>query len=430
MPLIDFSNLPKRFNRKYYKYLNDFRRYQIYKGGASAGKSTDIAGNRIYNIIKHNGFNGLVVRKIGRDNHGTTFQELKKAINRFGPVFNNLFRVNEARGQEKITCVKNKNQIIFRGLDAINGDAAGKIKSVTFDTGPLNWIWIEEADQVSEEDFNQLDIRLRGKCEVPNHIIMSFNPIDSDHWIKKRFFDTKIPDADGFICHSTYLDNRFLDSHTEKVLESYKEKDWYYYQVYCLGNWGNRAGTTVFRNIEVSDFDVEEEHYRNIRYGIDWGFNHAKALVGTGYRDGELIIFREWYARETLIKDYEKIVGKTFPKDYGIVGDSADPEAIVYMRSKGYKIYGAKKGPGSLLLGVNYLKRLPKIKIHATNCPNAAREFKYFKYRQDKNGTVHDEVVEIDDDTIAATRYGNEEFFLTGAGQGRQKKRFLKVRGM
>jgi phage terminase large subunit len=45
--------------------------------------------------------------------------------------------------------------------------------------------------------------------------------------------------------HSTYKDNEFLDEDYKKLLESYKETDEYYYNVYCLGHWGV-LGQTVF----------------------------------------------------------------------------------------------------------------------------------------------------------------------------------------
>ena len=38
--------------------------------------------------------------------------------------------------------------------------------------------------------------------------------------------------------HSTYKDNKFLDDDYKELLESYKDTDPYYYDVYCLGNWG------------------------------------------------------------------------------------------------------------------------------------------------------------------------------------------------
>ena len=44
-----------------------------------------------------------------------------------------------------------------------------KLKSITFKTGPLVFIWIEEADEATEDDFNELEIRLRGRSKMPKH---------------------------------------------------------------------------------------------------------------------------------------------------------------------------------------------------------------------------------------------------------------------
>ena len=55
----------------------------------------------------------------------------------------------------RITCA-NGNSVIFKGLD----DGKAEIRHLP--QGELTEVWIEEASEVSEEEFNQLDIRLRG----------------------------------------------------------------------------------------------------------------------------------------------------------------------------------------------------------------------------------------------------------------------------
>ncbi len=41
---------------------------------------------------------------------------------------------------------------------------------------------------------------------------------------------------------TTYRDNLFLDGDYRRTLEGYRESDPYYYQVYCLGEWGVLGG--------------------------------------------------------------------------------------------------------------------------------------------------------------------------------------------
>ena len=409
---IDFSNLDKISNKIYLCYLEDFRRYQVYKGGSSAGKSVSIADNRIYNLISKHLFNGLVIRNTGRDNHYSTFPELLKTINRFG--MSDLFSVNHSKGAEEITCKINGNKIIFKGLDDVE-----KVKSTTFETGDLIWIWIEEASEITEDDFNQLDMRLRGDSLIPKHFIISFNPIDIDSWLKSRFFDVPIDPTTGFICQTTYHDNRFLSDIDKQIIESYKDKDYDFYKVYALNEWGSRSSNRVFHNLEIHEFEIKEENFLNKCQGLDFGFNHANAFVKCGFKDGELFIYKEVYAKNQLNKDFISAVeSEEADKQLCSIGDSASPDKIAEWNIAGYSVRGALKGAGSLMAGINYLKSLPKIHIHATKCPNAAREFVRMKYRELKDGTILEEVVEIYDDTIAAVRYATEDLRQGDVGSG------------
>lgn len=405
---IDFTGLYSCINKAYHEYLEDYRRYQIYKGGAGAGKSVFISQKIIYNICCEEGFNVLCVRKVSANNHDSNFAELNKCINEWD--LSKEFKINKSKGNEEIVFLPNGNKILFRGLDDPE-----KIKSITFETGDLVCVWIEEASEISEDDLKALNLRLRGISELSKHIILSFNPIDSDHWIKKRFFDNRLEEEDGYICETTYLDNMYLDEEYKAELEGLKDLDYYYYMVYALNQWGKRTGASVFENIEVHDFDIPENDYSNMCFGMDFGFNHANTLMGTGYIDGELYIFTEFYYKRMLNKDFIQSVdnSKRYEKSYPITSESAEPDKVAEWAQAGFDVRPARKGKGSLMEGINYLKSLPKIHIHKSNCPNAAREFLNFKYKQLKDGTILDEVVEIDDDTIAAVRYGNEHLFQT-----------------
>ena len=64
-------------------------------------------------------------------------------------------------------------------------------------------------------------------------MVLSFNPINISHWIKKHFIDSGL----ATVCHTTYKDNKFQTEDNRKVLESFKDTDPYYYQVYGLGQW-------------------------------------------------------------------------------------------------------------------------------------------------------------------------------------------------
>ncbi len=227
------------FNKVYLQHLENDKRFLIFYGGAGSGKSVFCAQRFIYKILKEERFNLLVVRAVGKTNRDSTFAQFLQIIEAWG--ISHLFKVNTS--EMRISCI-NSNQIIFYGLDDVE-----KLKSITFKNGEMTHIWIEEASEVKREDFNQLNLRLRGG-KSKKQMVITFNPISVSHWLKERFFDYK--EENVFICHTTYKDNEFLDDDYKNQLESYKITDPYYYQVYCLGNWGV-YGDGVFNSTLISN---------------------------------------------------------------------------------------------------------------------------------------------------------------------------------
>ena len=194
---------------------------------AQVGKSYFIVQRYLYKLTKQK-MNLLVVRQTGNTNRNSTFALFKQAIKEWG--LQSLFEITDL----KIKCV-NGNEVIFAGLDDVE-----KLKSVTFENGELTDIWVEEATETLEADINQLKVRLRGG-KSKKQMVLSFNPINVNHWIKRHFIDSGLATE----VHSTYKDNKFLTEDDIKTLESFKDTDEYYYNVYCLGQWGV-LGKTVF----------------------------------------------------------------------------------------------------------------------------------------------------------------------------------------
>lgn len=210
-------NIKKRvFNDIYFPLLDNEDRYVVLYGGGSSGKSFFIAQWLIYKILTRK-MNLLVVRQTANTNRDSTFALLKEVIHKW--KLDELFKINDLR----IKCI-NDNEIIFRGLDD-----SEKIKSVTFESGELTHVWVEEATECQEADIQQLKVRLRGGT-TKKQMILSFNPVNVNHWIKKHFIDSGL----ATVVHSTYKDNKFLTDEDKKALESFKYTDQYYYQVYCL----------------------------------------------------------------------------------------------------------------------------------------------------------------------------------------------------
>lgn len=221
----------KVFNDVYIPFLDNTDRYLIFYGGGSSGKSYFIAQRIIYKLIHPTRYNLLVVRQTGDTNRRSTFPLLKQVISNWN--LSQHFKINES--DMRIRCLLTGNEVAFAGLDDVE-----KIKSITFENGELTDIWVEEATECQEADINQLKVRLRGG-KSKKQMVLSFNPINIQHWIKRHFIDSGL----ATVCFSTYQDNKFLSDDDRKALEDLKEVDEYTYEVYCLGKWGI-LGKTVF----------------------------------------------------------------------------------------------------------------------------------------------------------------------------------------
>ena len=262
---IDLSQLDKITNECYYPLFNNRNRYLVIYGGAGSGKSVFVAQKLLVRVMGARKHRILVARKVAKTIRESCFSLLRDMISDWG--MSKLFSVNKT--DMTITCT-NGNQIIFAGLDDVE-----KLKSIAGITG----IWIEEASEVSQDDFEQLDLRLRGNTESYKQVILTFNPISAQHWIKKLFVDDGKPDS--HIVKTTYLDNRFIDDEYRQVIEQMQYTNPRYYQIYGKGEWGVFEGQ--FFNMWDSrihvckPFEIPQDWLRF--RAMDWGSYHPYSVV-------------------------------------------------------------------------------------------------------------------------------------------------------
>lgn len=396
---VDFSRYYDCINPAYHHLVVDDTRFQVLYGGAGSGKSFFIAQDEIYKQIFFPGSNLLIIRQTASSNRTSTFPLVKQVISIFG--VQDLFHIRET--DMTIKCKHNGNEMRFGGLDDVE-----KLKSVTFTSGPLSRVWIEEASETKEADFNQINLRLRGIAKVPFQIRLSFNPISALHWIKARFFDMPEERSRTTVIHTTYKDNDYIDPAYREELERLKNIDRVFYDVYCLGKWGV-FGNIIFTNWESRKCKYKPEDFDEILCGMDFGFNHPLACELVGVKDGDLWSFDELYVREkTNIEVIEMMKDGPLLKTQRCVADSAEPARIKEWKQSGFRTEGAKKGKDSVSRGIDYLKSR-KWYIDPDRCPGLLAEVQSYSYKEDKFGNKTDEPVNFKDDAIAAVRYAIEE---------------------
>lgn len=417
-------NLTVKMNPCFKEVDMSKKRYIVMRGSAGSGKSVDTAQNYILRLMQDKGRNLVCIRKSDITNRDSTYAELTGAVYKmFGEKYTRYWNIKQSPLQ--LTCLANGNQIIFRGVN--DEKQREKLKSITFQKGKLTDVWIEEATEITQADFEIIDDRLRG--ELPEgqfyQIRMTFNPVNKNHWIKKVFFD--IPDDNVLTHHSTYLMNRFIDDAYRARMERRKIVDPEGYEIYGLGNWGEIGGL-ILHNWEISECSSNLNDYDDIAIGQDFGFNHANAILLLGIKDDNIYILKEVYCFE---KETSEIIplaqAADIPMNKEMWCDSAEPDRIKMWKNAGYRAKGVDKGGtnGSVKAQIDWLKGIVRkdkaikrmIYVHPS-CVNTIKELQQWKWKKDeKTGEYLDEPVPYQDDAMAALRYGIERW--------RKKKRIV-----
>jgi len=387
---VNLKNLAELTNEAYHPYYLNDSRYLILYGGAGSGKSVFTAQKHLIRILNEPNHRILVVRKVARTLRHSVFALLRDLIAEWG--LTKLFKINKS--DMEITCV-NGNQILFAGLDDVE-----KLKSITGITS----IWIEEASEIAENDFNQLDLRLRGKSKNYKQITLTFNPISALSWLKSHFFDVIRPNVTRL--KTTYLDNRFIDTEYKEMIEGLKDKDHVLYQIYALGEWGV-LGNLIYTNWTVEDISTDDEWYGSTYQGLDFGFNNPSAYVKLGIKDDEIYIYDEFYRKGLTNTELIKELTGQADKHQLITADSAEPDRIKEFKNAGFKIVGAKKEKGSVETGIDYIKHR-KVHVHPS-CVNTIKELQSYKYKEDKDGIVYDQPVDMYNHILDAARYALDD---------------------
>ena len=386
------------FNLCYLPFLEAQQRTQIFFGGAGSGKSVFLAGRCVLDCLC--GRNTLIVRQVARTLRASCFAEVTKCLARFGVA--GRFQVNKS--EMSVTCLQNGAQILFLGLDDVE-----KIKSLTPARGALTDVWVEEATETAWADVKQLEKRLRGQSRHKKRLTLSFNPVSRGHWLYRSYF-MDFPEEKGIyrddallIVRTTYRDNRFLTADDRKALE--EERDPFFRQVYTLGEWGVMGGAVLskWKTGNPPDETPREE----MRCGLDFGYAKdpcAAVLLRFDRRKGVLYILDE--LRETGLTN-DRLAQKllSFAGNLPVVCDSAEPKSIAELRRFGVRAIPARKGPDSVLHGLQWL--MQREIVLSPGCQFMREELLNYRWREDKDGACLP-IPEGEDHLIDALRYAVE----------------------
>lgn len=371
------------------------KRYEIVWGGAGSGKSHIVARKLLYRILKesHIKHNFLIIRKVDRTIKRSVFALMKNIISRWG--MQSEFDINLT--DKTLTYKLNGSQIMFSGLDD-----AEKLKSIEGVTS----IWCEEATELTQDDFEQLDLRLRGNTGALKQITFTFNPISEQHWIKKVFFDDPIQGV--FTLKTTYLDNSFIDDDYKTVMENKKKTNPRFYNIYCLGNWGTADGL-IFSNVNARMIRPEEVAGLEYAQGLDFGYTNDPSAFNQTYIDmknKKIYVYDGFYQKGMSNAEIAERIKSMQGHKRVTTADSSEPKSIDYISKKGVNIRGAMKGAGSISTGLDFLLEFEI--IVNTHLIEFMVEFNNYCWGVDKNGKATNKPTDDFNHFIDSLRYACE----------------------
>lgn len=382
------------------KYL-----FHVLKGGRASAKSTHIAIWLVLALMKYP-VTCLCIRKVGNTLTESVFEQLKEAID----ILNvgHVWKVQKSPLQ--LIYIPRGNKFIFRGAD----DPA-KIKSIKMSKFPIAFVWFEELAEFKTEDEVSTIVNSVLRAELPPglsyKVIYSYNPPKrKQSWVNKKFETQFIPD-NTYIHHSTYLDNPHISKAFIEEANEVKKKNEFKYRWEYLGE-PIGSGVVPFSNLEFRTITDEEiASFDNIRQGNDFGYaTDPMAFVRLHYDKKKRIIYfiDEIYGVKMSIRELAAKIKEKGYNDLPITCDSAEPRSIAELREHGIKALKAKKGPGSIEFGENWLDDLEAIVIDNKRTPNVAKEYENIDYQTDKDGNIRPKLEDKDNHSIDATRYALE----------------------
>lgn len=364
------------------KIENMNARINIVQGGTSAGKTWDILG--ILNDIATLEPNRLI--SVVSD----TLPNLKRGAMR---DFKNILRTTLREPFWK----ENKSDHIWT---LTNGSVIEFFS--TEDEGALgarrDYLFINEANRISFETFNQLEVRTKQR------IYLDFNP-SNEFWVHKELMKNR---TDWEFLKVNYLDNESLDENIIKSIEQRKgdgSSNWW--RVYGLGEIGSLEG-----NIYSGWTKIEEipEGFVLKRYGTDFGYSDPTAIVAVYENDkGEILLDEVCYKTQLKPSDIVDVMKSLEPELF--VCDNARPEIIRQAKSEGIRAIPcdkSSKSPDGKINNILYgISLIQEKKVYYTGrSKNLEQEFLTYAWRKKKStGETLDEPEDANNHALDAVRY-------------------------
>lgn len=360
-----------KINNKY-NLLGSDSRYFVITGGRGSGKSYSL-----------NSFLLLLTYEVGHVILFTRYTLTSAHISIIPEFIDKIETANLSNDfsitKDEIINLKTGSKILFKGIKTSSGTQTANLKSLA---GVTTWV-LDEAEELTDEDtFDKIDFSIRAKG-IQNRVILVLNPATKEHFIYKRFYESKGVEAgsnlikkDTTYIHTTYMDNyENLSESFILQIEDMKDRRPQKYKHQILGGWLDKAEGVVFNNWSFGTFNPNN---LPTSFGLDFGFSiDPDTLIEVAIdKDHKRIYVKEHLYQNGLRMEQLASICLEKATNKLIIADSAEQRLISDLAHKGLNIEPIKKG--TIESGVTLM--LDYDIIVDTDSSNIAKEFNNYAY--------------------------------------------------
>jgi phage terminase large subunit len=392
--LLDAGGEPWEFASPEHRAFFDSRHLELVASGwMGAGKSRVLCQKAWMVARRYPGVTVALFRKTAASIPATTARTFERDV--VDRAY--ISRRNRSENWWELT---NGSRIYFLGLDPdpITG-VPSKVGSLD-----LGWAGVDEAVELSEEDWIMLLGRLRDPRMPWHQLAAATNPGPPKHWLRMRML------ADAKRLFLTIRANKFLSPEYVAMLADLP--DTAAGRRLGKGEWAAAEGViwmlpdTQVKSVPELQPDMGNP-YKRVIAGVDWGFVHAFACeVITQTGSGRMAVADEVYERGRTVNDIIPLL-KALKEKWGITMFYADPSEPAY-------ITDCVQAGLPMMAAINNVD--PGLQAVATAikggmtvsplCQGLLGEIPGYTWAPNRGGGFKEEPVKINDDACDALRYG------------------------
>lgn len=352
--------LPKAF-----KSFTQPARYKVPYGGRGGGKSESIA--RI--LIDRAGKEKLLF--LGIREIYNSIADSSKALLESVIEEHNLWCDWQATNTS-LTNLRTGSRWIFRGLQKQTSKSIKSLKGV-------NVVWGDEASALSKRSLELLIPTIR---EPGSEIWLSFNPENEDDPVYEMFVAGEPPPR-SIVKLVNLEDNPYFPPDLQEHSDWLRSRDPELWKHVYGGETLQISNQRIYNNWKKESFETPSD--ASFRGGADWGYSiDPSCLIRIWIRDRTMFIDWEAWQVGCEIVNLPTLFD-TVPdsRRFPITADNNKPDTISYLRQNGFVINPSKKGAGSVIEGIDFVRSYD-IVVHP-RCENIVDEFKRYKFKKDEH---------------------------------------------